>query len=48
MTLQVKNYISRNRVERASEGNNMLVNVFKKHPHDKVTCTVSEMINMIR
>ena len=30
MTLQVKNYISRNRVERASEGNNMLVNVFKK------------------
>jgi len=27
------------------EGKKMLVNVFKKHPHEKVT--VCEMINMI-
>jgi len=36
----------KDRVEKVSEGNEMLVNVLKKHPYDKVT--VSEMISMIR
>ena len=45
MTLQVKK-IETLKTERVCEGNEMLVNIFKKHPHDKVT--VSKMISMTR